>query len=169
MILCFDSKDYLDERPNETVEKPLVRKMFIKISHNRLKNCPNVAKMLCGTPKTRHLSAFLSHFSKIIFEERLFRQLQRYALASPPLMCLLVVSTGQPSGAGRDNVILMKPAWAEKTVQKRAPRGGQSNRSGAHWVRPLLLFIALGVQSFILYTSAVALAIARSAWSARGG
>jgi hypothetical protein len=43
--------------------------MFIKISHNRLKNCQNVAEMLCGTPKTRHFSAFLSHFSKIIFEK----------------------------------------------------------------------------------------------------
>jgi hypothetical protein len=54
--------------------------MFIKISHNRLKNCQNVAKMLCGTPKTRHFSAFLSHFSKIIFEKRLIRQSQRLAL-----------------------------------------------------------------------------------------
>jgi hypothetical protein len=53
------------EPPNETVEKPLVRKMFKKISHNRLKN----AKMLCGTPKIRRFSAFLSHFSKIIFEK----------------------------------------------------------------------------------------------------
>jgi hypothetical protein len=66
--------------PNETVEKPLVRKMFIKISHNRLKICQNVAKMLCGTPKTRHFLAFLSHFSKIIFEKRLIRQSQRLAL-----------------------------------------------------------------------------------------
>jgi hypothetical protein len=57
----------LGKAPNETVEKPLVRKMFIKISHNRLKNCQNVAKMLCGTPKIKHFSAFLSHFSKIIF------------------------------------------------------------------------------------------------------
>jgi hypothetical protein len=63
--------------PNETVEKPLVRKMFIKISHNRLKKCQNVARMLCGTPKTRQFSAFLSHFSKIIFEKRLIRQFQR--------------------------------------------------------------------------------------------
>ena len=36
--------------------------------------------MLCGTPKTRHFSAFLSHFSKIIFEKRLIRQFQRLAL-----------------------------------------------------------------------------------------
>src|SRR5215211_4135708 len=36
--------------------------------------------MLCGTPKTRHFSAFLSHFSKIIFEKRLIRQSQRLAL-----------------------------------------------------------------------------------------
>jgi hypothetical protein len=55
--------------PNETVEKPLVRKRFIKISHNRLKNRRNVAEMLCGTPESRHFSAFLSHFSKIIFEK----------------------------------------------------------------------------------------------------
>ena len=55
--------------------------MFMKISHNRLKNHRNVAKMLCGTPKTRHLSAFLSHFSKINFEKRLIRQSQRLALS----------------------------------------------------------------------------------------
>src|SRR5215211_3213751 len=73
-------KRYRFSTPNETVEKPLVRKMSIKISHNRLKNCQNVAKMLCGTPKTRHFSAFLSHFSKIIFEKRLIRQSQRSAL-----------------------------------------------------------------------------------------
>lgn len=66
--------------PNETVEKPLVRKMFIKISHNRPKNRQSVAQMLCGTPKTRCFSAFLSHFSKIIFEKRLIRQFQRLAL-----------------------------------------------------------------------------------------
>jgi hypothetical protein len=54
--------------------------MFIKISHNRLKNCQNVAKMMYGTPKTRCFSAFLSHFSKIIFEKRLIRQFQRLAL-----------------------------------------------------------------------------------------
>jgi hypothetical protein len=30
--------------PNETVEKPLVQKMFIKFSHNRLKNCQNVVQ-----------------------------------------------------------------------------------------------------------------------------
>jgi hypothetical protein len=41
--------------------------MFKKTSHNRLKNSQNIAKMLCGTPKTRHFLAFLSHFSKIIF------------------------------------------------------------------------------------------------------
>jgi hypothetical protein len=44
------------------------------------KKCQNVAQMLCGTPKTRHFSAFLSHFSKIIFEKRLIRQSQRFAL-----------------------------------------------------------------------------------------
>jgi hypothetical protein len=66
--------------PNETVEKPLLRKMLIKISHNRLKKCQNVAKKLCGPPKTRRFSAFLSHFSKIIFEKRLIRQSQRFAL-----------------------------------------------------------------------------------------
>jgi hypothetical protein len=53
--------------PNETVEKPLVRKMFIKISHNRLENCQNIAEMLCGRLKTRHFSVFLSHFSKTDF------------------------------------------------------------------------------------------------------
>jgi hypothetical protein len=56
--------------------------MFIKISHNRLKKCQTVARMLCGTPKTRQFSAFLSHFSKIIFEKRLFRQSQRFALVA---------------------------------------------------------------------------------------
>jgi hypothetical protein len=68
-ILCPIQK----EQANETVEKPLVRKMFLKISHNRLKNCQNLAEMLCGTSKTRRFSAFLSHFSKIIFEKRLIR------------------------------------------------------------------------------------------------
>jgi hypothetical protein len=38
--------------------------------------------MLCGTPKTRRFSAFLSHFSKIIFEKGLFRQFQWFALAA---------------------------------------------------------------------------------------
>jgi hypothetical protein len=54
--------------------------MFEKISHNRLKNCQNVAKLLCGTPKTRCFSAFLSHFSKTIFEKGLIRQSQRMTL-----------------------------------------------------------------------------------------
>jgi hypothetical protein len=80
--MCFPIFDIILPKPsNETVEKPLVRKMFIKISHNRLKKCQNVARMLCGTPKTRQFSAFLSHFSKIIFEKRLIRQFQRLALA----------------------------------------------------------------------------------------
>ena len=70
--------------PNETVEKPLVLKMFKKISHNRLRNCQNIAKMLCGIPKTRRFSAFLSHFSKIIFEKGLIRQFQRLAFTSAP-------------------------------------------------------------------------------------
>jgi hypothetical protein len=43
---------------------------------------------LCGTPKTRRLLAFLSHFSKIIFEERLFRQ--------SPTVCV----TGSWAGLG---------------------------------------------------------------------
>jgi len=59
----------VEKLPNETVDKPLVLKMFKKISHNRLKKRQNIAKMLCGTPKTRCFSAFLSHFSKIIFEK----------------------------------------------------------------------------------------------------
>jgi hypothetical protein len=54
--------------------------MFIKISHYRLKKRQNIAEMLCGTPKTRRFSVFLSHFSKIIFEKGLFRQSQRSAL-----------------------------------------------------------------------------------------
>jgi hypothetical protein len=56
--------------PNETVEKNLVRKMF---------KSQNIAKMSCGTPKTKCFSAFLSPFPKIIFERGLFRQLQRFA------------------------------------------------------------------------------------------
>jgi hypothetical protein len=56
--------------------------MFTKISHNRPKNCQDVAEMLCGTRKSRHFSAFLSHFSKTIFEKRLIRQSQRLALAA---------------------------------------------------------------------------------------
>jgi len=66
--------------PNETVEKPLVRKMFIKISHNRLKNCQNISKMLCGIPKTRSISAFLSTSQKAFIEKGLFRQSQRLVL-----------------------------------------------------------------------------------------
>jgi hypothetical protein len=73
-------KHQIEKQPNETVEKPLVRKMFKKNSHNRLKNSQNIVKMLCGTPKNRRFSVFLSHFSKIIFERRLFRQFQRIAL-----------------------------------------------------------------------------------------
>jgi hypothetical protein len=33
--------------------------------------------MLCGRTKIRRFSAYLSHFSKIIFERGLFRQFQR--------------------------------------------------------------------------------------------
>ena len=36
--------------------------------------------MLFGAQKTRRLSVFSSHFSKIIFEKGLFRQSQRLAL-----------------------------------------------------------------------------------------
>ena len=93
-----------NQPPNETVEKPLVRKMFIKISHNRLKKCQNVAKMLCGTPRTRHFSAFLSHFSKIIVEKRLIRQSQRLALPG--------------WWAGRENAILTEPTSSHANCLK---------------------------------------------------
>jgi hypothetical protein len=36
--------NYFSEAPNETVEKTLVRKMFKKTSHNRLKNSRNVVR-----------------------------------------------------------------------------------------------------------------------------
>ena len=62
--------------------KTLVRKLLIKISHHRPRNSQNIAKMWYGTPKTRRFSAFLSHFSKIIFEKRLIRQFQRWVLAA---------------------------------------------------------------------------------------
>jgi len=55
--------------PNETVEKPLERKRFKKISHNRLKNSQILTKMLCGTSKSRHFLVFPSHFSIIVFEK----------------------------------------------------------------------------------------------------
>ena len=54
--------------------------MFKKISHNRLKNSQNIAKMLWRTPKTKRFSGFLSHFSKVFFERGLIRQFQRFAL-----------------------------------------------------------------------------------------
>jgi hypothetical protein len=54
--------------------------MFKKISHNRLKNIQNLTKMLCGAPNIRRFLMLPSHFSKIIFEKRLFRQFQRFAL-----------------------------------------------------------------------------------------
>jgi hypothetical protein len=91
--------------------------MFIKISHNRLKNCRNVAKMLCGTPKSRHFSAFLSHFSKIIFEKRLFRQFQRLALAA--------------SGRDADEARKRNPAEVLKPLKKR----GDSHLSVARFGR----------------------------------
>jgi len=50
--------------PNKTVEKPLVLKMFKKISHNRLKKCQNIAKMLCGTPKPDAFQRFRPTFQK---------------------------------------------------------------------------------------------------------
>ena len=67
--------------PNETVEKPLVLRMFKKTSHNRLKNSQSIVKMLFRTPKIGCFSVFLSHFQKIIFGRRLIRQFQRFALA----------------------------------------------------------------------------------------
>jgi hypothetical protein len=84
--------------------------MFIKISHHRLKNSLNVAKLLCGTPKTRRLLAFLSHFSKIIFEERLFRQFQRLAFAERNgAHC-----KGTGAGAGVDSACLHLPFAARR-------------------------------------------------------
>jgi len=44
--------------------------MFKKISHNRLKNSQNIAKMLCGTPKT-----FLPTFQKLFLKSDLFDSL----------------------------------------------------------------------------------------------
>ena len=41
---CLYSSIVKSKLANETVEKPLVWKMFIKISHNRLKNCQNVVR-----------------------------------------------------------------------------------------------------------------------------
>jgi hypothetical protein len=90
--------------PNETVEKPLVLKMFKKTSHNRLKNSQNIAKMFFGTPKTRCFSAFLSHFSKIIFERRLIRQFQQFAFAK------------NGAGAGGDSVWEQKKPEARKSI-----------------------------------------------------
>ena len=91
--------------------------MFIKISHNSLKNRQNVANMLCGAPKSRRFSAFLSHYSKIIFEKRLFRQFQRPALPA----------------AGEDQLAKRETAIAQDQLQKRA----ESQPSGARFVGPV--------------------------------
>lgn len=50
--------------PNETVEKALVRKMFKKNSHNRLKNSQNIAKMLYGALKMNDFQHFSPTFQK---------------------------------------------------------------------------------------------------------
>jgi hypothetical protein len=63
-------------KPNETVEKPLVRKTFIKISHNWLKTRQNVVR----NTKNQTLFSVSVPFFKIIFERGLFRQFQRLAL-----------------------------------------------------------------------------------------
>ena len=65
-----------DDNPTRLSKNPLCEKSSQKSPTTGSK----IAKMLCGTPKTRRFSAFLSHFSKIIFEKGLFRQLQQFAL-----------------------------------------------------------------------------------------
>jgi len=46
--------------------------MFIKISHNRLKICRNIAKMLCGTPKPDAFQRFFPTFQKLFLKSNLF-------------------------------------------------------------------------------------------------
>jgi len=96
--------------------------MFIKISHNRLKNCQNVAKMLFGTPKIRGFSGFLFHFSKIIFERDLFDSFNGEAFAA----------------SGRDATRLgsRKKLKARKRLEKRAD-SHQSSAPPENEDRPL--------------------------------
>src|SRR5688572_21804847 len=93
-------------KPNETVEKPLVRKTFIKISHNWLKTRQNVVR----NTKTRRFSAFLSHFSKSFLKGDFFDSfngwcylwLRRNRLGNGKLSKLRISSKNQraPSSAG---------------------------------------------------------------------
>ena len=98
--------------PNETVEKPLVLRMFKKTSHNRLKNSQSIVKMLFRTPKIGCFSVFLSHFQKIIFGRRLIRQFSFNGLRKPR-----VLSAGYLQAGGCGLCL-----GAEKTrSQKNAP------------------------------------------------
>jgi len=80
---------------------------------------------LCGTPKTRHFSAFLSHVSKIIFEKRLFRQFQRLALAAGDLDRL------DPAGWDETTPFCRNQLQATRSAQKRA----DSHQLGERFVR----------------------------------
>jgi hypothetical protein len=70
----------LQERWLTRLSKNLWFKKCSKKLPQQAKKQPNIAKMLCGTPKTRRFSAFPSHFSKIFFKKLLIRQFQRFAL-----------------------------------------------------------------------------------------
>ena len=112
--------------------------MFKKISHNRLKICQNVAQMLYGTPKTRRFSAFLSHFSKIIFEKGLFS----------------TVSTVCISGwrAGVDSLWEQKKLEATLREMLDAKRAEEPHTSGARACWAVLLY-SIGGLAVLSYST----------------
>jgi hypothetical protein len=61
-----------DMLPNETVEKPLVRKMFIKISHNRLKNAKMLPKCCAEHQKPDVFQRFCPTFQKLFLKRDFF-------------------------------------------------------------------------------------------------
>jgi hypothetical protein len=53
--------------PGETVKKSMVQKLFIKIFHNRLRNCQDVVEILCRTQKPDTFQRFCPTFQKETF------------------------------------------------------------------------------------------------------
>jgi hypothetical protein len=97
--------------------------LFEKTSQKSPTLGSKIAKMLCGTPKTRRFSAFLSPFSKIIFEKGLFRPFQRFAFAE------------HGGWVGVDNAWEQRKPEARKMLEKRT----ESHPSTARFVGTLLL------------------------------
>jgi hypothetical protein len=65
--------------PNEIIERPLVRKMFVKISYNRLNNRRNIAKMLCCAEHQKRdaFQRFCLTFRKLFFSLILSAQVRQ--------------------------------------------------------------------------------------------